>query len=186
LWVRASLVAALLTLAVWLTTGHLDRVSNEHRLSAIASLIAGRPVHVQCPGLLNLDPSWDGDEGYVDFDAYGHPGDTAHLARSVCSELDALAEGGRADVLRCVACGTPDAVKLALAVDVLSHESFHLRGISDEAVTECHALAEIPRTSVRLGTTLAQGKDLATLDRETNYLDLPPRYRIDCSTLPGL
>ena len=181
LWVRATIVVAFAALTAWLTAVHLDRVGNQRRLSAIASEIAGRPVKVHCPGVLARHIEYDIVEGSVEFDAQGRPSDTTDLRPGPCAELDALAEGRRADVLRCVACGSPAAVRLAMAVDVLTHESFHLAGIADEAVTECHSLAAMARTAERLGATPAQAADLAALQRRSNYALMPDRYRMDCA-----
>lgn len=176
---------AALSAATWLLATHLDRVHNERRLSTIATQIAGRPVKVHCPGVLARHLSYDIVEGSVRFDAQGRPGDTADLQGKPCAELDALAEGRRDDVLRCIACATPAAVDLAMAVDVLTHESFHLAGIADEAETECRALAEMARTAQRLGATRAQGAALADLERRTNYVNMPDRYHTDCAAITG-
>jgi hypothetical protein len=124
--------------------------------------------------------SWDIVEGSVRFDAQGRPGDVAELRAKACAELDALAEGRRTQVLRCVttsrACG-PAADDLAMAVDVLSHEAQHLAGVADEAVAECRSLQTLGMAAQRLGATPEQGAALAAHERRTNYLRLPDRYR---------
>jgi hypothetical protein len=185
LWVGATIVAAVLGMTAWLVAVHADRMVNERRLSAIASQIAGRPVKVHCPGILARHVDYEFAAGTVMFDAQGRPSDTTHLSKTPCAELDALAEGRRADVLRCVACGSPAATALAAAVDALTHESFHLSGIADEATTECHSLAGMAWTAERLGATAEQAGELADLERRTNYLRMPDAYRRDCSTVTG-
>jgi hypothetical protein len=185
LWVRATIVALVVSLTAWLVAVHLDRTGNERRLSAIASQIAGRPVKVHCPGVLARHVEYEVAGGTVMFGADGRPADVTHLAQTPCGELDALAEGHRADVLRCIACGSPAAVRLAWAVDTLTHESFHLSGISDEATTECHALATMAWTAQQLGATAEQGAELAALERVATYPQMPELYRMDCSTVTG-
>jgi hypothetical protein len=145
---------------------------------------------VHCPGVIGHALSWDTVEGTVQFDPEGRPANVTDLRAPVCDELDALTEGDRADVLRCLDatpedCGTP-AENLAMAVDVVTHESFHLAGLMDEAVTECHSLGEMARTAQRLGTTAAEGAALADVARRDLYPYLPDRYRMPCpAAAPG-
>jgi hypothetical protein len=184
LWVRAPLLLALVALSAWLIAVHLERVGNEHRLSAIASQIAGRPVKVHCPGIVERKLfAPDTVEGTVQFGADGKPSDTTDLRATPCAELDALAEGRRAAVLRCVSCGGAAAEQLAWSVDVLTHESFHLAGISAEAITECRAMARMAWTAQQLGATAEQAAELADLERRATYPRMPDAYRMDCSTL---
>jgi hypothetical protein len=111
----------------------------------------------------------------------------AELRARACAELDAIAEGRRARVLACVAdrgvlCG-PDAEAAAMAVDVVTHESFHLAGFLDEAQTECHALQTMAWTAQRLGATPEQARALARVQVATNYPKMPDRYRLPGCTL---
>ena len=184
LWVRATLVASVVALSAWLIAVHLDRVGNEHRLAAIASQIAGRPVMVHCPGIIERNVfAPDTVDGTVQFDADGEPSDTTDLRATPCAELDALAEGRRAGVLRCVACGGPAAERLAFAVDTLTHESFHLAGISAEALTECRAMARMAWTAQQLGASAEQAAQLADLERRVNYPRMGDAYHMDCTAV---
>ena len=111
-------------------------------------------------------------------------------ARAHPPELDALAEGRRAGALARLeaggACGQ-EADDIALAVDVLAHESWHLAGVMDEALTECRAVQTIVWTAQRLGTTPSQGRALAQRYLETWYPRLPTRYRAaNCASGSGL
>jgi hypothetical protein len=188
--VKAALVVVPLALATWLLVSHLDRVHLQQRLGLVASQIAGRPVRVHCPGVIGHALSWDTVEGTVQFDPGGRPADVTDLRAPVCDELDALTEGDRAGVLACLRatpedCGAP-AVALAEAVDTVTHESFHLSGIMDEAVTECHSLGEMARTAQRLGATAAEGAALADVARREIYPYLPSRYQMTCpAAAPG-
>jgi hypothetical protein len=181
LWVRAIVVALLVGAPGWWLLRFHDRRVNEHRLAAVASVIAGRPVSIHCPGPIAGALAWDFLEGSVQFDSQGRPSDTADLRAGACAELDAFAEGRRRGVLECLGAGRADcgqaAVSLAMAVDVVTHESFHLSGILDEADTECHSLKTMAWTAERLGATPAQASALAWLELHTNYQLMPDRYR---------
>jgi hypothetical protein len=173
--VKLALVAIAVGFPAWWLMQRQDRVANEARLSAVASTIAGRDVKVRCPGVRGRMFSWDTVEGSVRFDAEGRPSDEARLRIFTCTELDALAEGRRAEAL---ACGSgPACDDLALAVDVLAHESFHLAGFIDEAETECHAIHTLAWTAQQLGATAEQGRALTQRYLETGYLQLPARYQ---------
>jgi hypothetical protein len=66
---------------------------------------------------------------------------------------------------------------VTIAVDVLAHESFHLRGIMDEAETECRSLRAMAWTAQRLGATPAQGRAMATAQYTGAYQQMPDAYR---------
>ncbi len=179
--VKLALVAALLGAAGWWLADRLDVRGNEQRLSAIASQIAGREVRVDCPGPIGRLFGWDIVEGSVRFDADGTPHDETKLRKQSCAELDALAEGERAKELACIgrtaiACGRHGR-ETVTAVDVLAHEAWHLRGIRDEAVTECRSLQTIAWTAQQLGATPQQGHAMARAQYDGGYRDLPARYR---------
>src|SRR5687767_10947557 len=155
LWVKLTVSALVVTALAWWVADRQDRVGNERRLSAIASEIAGREVSVRCPGLLGRLLGWDVVEGSVRFGADGKPADETKIRRQSCAELDALAEGRRDEELECIgrtaiACGR-HGPETAMAVDVLAHESWHLRGVRDEAVTECRSLQTMAWAAQRLG-----------------------------------
>ena len=161
-WLKVSLASVIVVTASWWLMERRDQVGNEHRLGAIASEIAGRPVRVSCPGPVGSLFPWDDVAGKVEFG-----GDVAHLTAPVCAELDALAEGRRAQRLS----------DTAFAVDVLAHESWHLRGVRDEAITECHAMATLAWTARRLGATPERAAEMERVYRERVYPLLGEAYR---------
>jgi hypothetical protein len=178
--IRIAAAAILLVTAGWWVADRHDRTTNEHRLAAIASQIAGRDVKVHCPGPIGRVFSYDIVEGSVRFDAGGSPADETKLRKEACAELDALAEGRRAAQLACAerspSCGD-DAQRVAGAVDVITHESFHLNGIADEGLAECNSLQTMAWTATQLGATQEQGRALARLNFETGYPQMPDQYR---------
>jgi hypothetical protein len=181
LWVKGSVSLVLLAATAWWVLDRVDRVGNEARLSEVASQIAGREVAVRCPGPLGRLFGWDIVEGSVRFDAAGRPADETKLRKTSCAELDALAEGRRAKELACterarILCGRRGA-ELAMAVDVLAHESFHLRGIRDEAQTECSSLQTMATTAQRLGASAPAGAALARGQYAETYPLMGEAYR---------
>ena len=66
---------------------------------------------------------------------------------------------------------------MTLAVDVLTHEAFHLRGILDEAETECRSLQAMAWTAQRLGATPEQGRAMASAQYTGTYPLMPDAYR---------
>jgi len=185
-WVKAMVALVLVGgPGWWIATTH-DRHVNQSRLARIASQIAGREVGVRCPGVLGrVGSNFDTAAGTVQFDADGNPADKTKLRQKPCAELDALAEGRRGEQLACVerstSCGD-DAQAVAHAVDTVTHESCHLAGVIDEAVTECFALQTMAWTAQQLGVTAAQARGLARLEWETTYTQLPDQYRTgDCA-----
>jgi hypothetical protein len=174
IWVKLTISAVVVTALVWWVADRQDRRGNERRLSAIASQIAGRDVRVKCPGPVGRLLGWDIVEGSVRFGADGKPADETKIRKKSCAELDALAEGRRENEL---VLGR-DTV---MAVDVLAHESWHLRGVIDEAETECRSLQTMAWTAQRLGATAEQGHAMARAQYTGAYLQMPEAYRSgDC------
>jgi hypothetical protein len=181
LWLKLSVSAVLLAAMAWWVLDRADRVGNEARLSAVASRIAGRAVHVHCPGPIGRVFGGEIVEGSVRFDAAGRPANETKLQALSCDELDALAEGRRGQELACteragILCGRHGR-DLALAVDVVTHESFHLQGIADEAQTECASLQTMASTAQQLGATPEQGAALARGQFNEAYPLMPDVYR---------
>jgi hypothetical protein len=181
LWVKLTIAAVVVAAAAWWIADRQDRRGNERRLSAIASQIAGRDVRVSCPGPIGRLFGWDIVEGSVRFGADGKPFDETKIRKQSCAELDALAEGRRRKELECIArtaiaCGRHGR-ETVMAVDVLAHESWHLRGIMDEAVTECRSLQTMAWTAERLGATAEQGHAIALAQYTGAYDEMPEAYR---------
>jgi hypothetical protein len=181
IWVKLTAASALAIALAWWSMDWRDRRGNERRLGAIASQIAGRHVDVHCPGPISRLIGWDIVEGSVRFDADGKPHDETKIRETSCAELDALAEGRRSKELECVgrtnlACGRHGR-ETVMAVDVLAHESWHLRGVIDEAETECRSLQTMAWTAEQLGATPEQGRAMALAQYEGMYQEMPEPYR---------
>ena len=190
LWLKLTASVVLLAATAWWVLARHDRIGNERRLSAIASEIAGRAVEVHCPGPIARVFGGSTAEGRVKFDATGKPAAETELQETSCAEVDALAEGRRAKELECSArakilCGRRGA-ELAMAVDVVTHESFHMRGIRDEAETECASLQRMATTAQRLGATAERGAALAHGQFTEAYPQMGEVYRSGACKGPTL
>ena len=154
------------------------RAPTERTLSAAASELAGRPVHVRCQSLWSdLFSVGRGNLGEVQFDASGRPSDSTTLTRGTCAHMGRFLSTHGAD-LDCLANvdwnrfswpaahGDP-CVETALAegqaVVTLTHESMHLRGWNDEATAQCYAVQEVAWMVARLGGDPRAGTGLARL-----------------------
>jgi hypothetical protein len=181
LWFKLTVSALLVAAIGWWAADRQDRVGNERRLSVIASQISGRDVHVRCPGPLRRVFGWEIREGSVRISPEGQPVDWTRISKQSCAELDALAEGRRDKVLECtgrtaIACGRHGR-EAVMAVDVLSHESWHLNGIIDEDETECRSLQTVAWTAQQFGATEAQGRAMARAQYDGVYREMPEQYQ---------
>ncbi|MGZ8794025.1 MAG: hypothetical protein ACXW0F_05220 [Gaiellaceae bacterium] len=138
------------------------------RFSTEASRVAGKPVRIRC------DESGDyvGAVQHADGVAVVG-GDLAYLTPERCLDLYRLAFKGEVRSNR-----------TGLAIAVLAHEAWHLRGEADEGTTECYAL----QSGVELGQRLGLSADDArrTMRRQLVENSLrarsSPEYRLppDC------
>lgn len=163
---RPVAVGALLLMALGLGALEYRAQAAERRLGQVASELAGRSVHVRCEGffgeLVDIGP----ELGTVRFNADGTPTDRTDLIRSACQDLKDYAGGDRELDL--------DA---AYAVHTLAHEAVHLRGVRNEAQTECISLQLTAETARHLGATAAEGQALAEFYWREVYHRLPREYQ---------
>lgn len=117
------------------------RSDAEARFSSEASLVAGKPVTVRCDESGDYVGAVQHADGVA---AVG--GELAYLTPERCLDLYRLAFK---DEVR--------SNRTARAVAVLAHEAWHLRGVADEATTECYAL----QTGVDLGRRLGLSAETA-------------------------
>ena len=181
-WAKAAVAAVLLIPSVAWLVDRQDRVSLQNRLAPIASEIAGRQVGVRCPGVFGrlLAPG-DTAAGVVSVDAEGRVSDHTDLRTATCKELDALVDGGRERQLACAerssSCGD-DVQTLAWAIGTVAHEAIHLRGILDEALTECYAMQYLAFAAQRLGATPRRPATSRVLHAETSPGKMPDQYQV--------
>ena len=130
------------------------REENENRLALVASAVASRDVAVSCPGffarLVEITPN----AGWVDFDQHGKPGDKTSLSAATCRGLERVWRGDQRS-FGCLINGScdEDAMRAVWGVVTLAHESWHLRGVTDEAMTQCYAIQTVEQVARRLGVS---------------------------------
>jgi len=162
---------------------HRTLQADEAELARIATVIAGRDVRISCPGTLATLTEASAQDGSVLFSSEGTPADEAKLSGDTCSKLRSFLHGdiGGLDCLaRHQACplGVREA---AIAVNVLSHEAWHLAGVRDEAVTQCYALQTNATTALQLGAGRDDARAIATFVVREVQPVLPADYRSsDC------
>ena len=111
------------------------------RYSQEASRIAGKPVTIRCDEAGEFVGAVQHADGVA---AVG--GELAYLTPERCLDLYRLAFKGEVRFNQG-----------ARAIAVLAHEAWHLRGVSDEGLTECYAL----QSGVTLGERLGVSADTA-------------------------
>lgn len=184
----AIAAAVLLLLAGWGWTVRAQRLHVERRAAEAASQVAGRPVQVRCPGQLRRRLANELHDGSVRFEG-GQPADETRLTGRVCDGLARLIDEGAGLELSCLqldACSAGD-TSVAYAVAVLAHESVHLRGVIDEAATECEAVRRSAGVAQTLGATPQAASFIADWQFSVAGDHLPERYRssADCRLEPA-
>jgi hypothetical protein len=144
----------------------------EGELSAVATRLVGLPVTVHCETVGEELVATDQDLGFVSWGSDGRPERHTIIKREPC---DALAEYLGSDHAR----PSEDEVR---AVHVLSHESRHMAGETDEARTECQAMQRDAAAARLLGADAAQARRLARSYWLVEYPRMPDGYRNgDCA-----
>jgi hypothetical protein len=154
---------------------HEERVREQDQLAAIASDLAGRKVGVRCPSFAAGLVDVHGEAGRVQFDENGRPANHTDLSPQTCKALrhldtvdfTCLDRGG---------CGFEE-FAAGWAAHTLAHESFHLRGLQDEAVAECYALQNTAFVAERLGVPTRQAGELQHWVYERGYSNEPTEYQ---------
>ena len=110
------------------------REENENRLALVASEVALRDVDVSCPGfwtrLVEITPN----AGWVDFDEHGRPSDETSLSATTCRGLERVWRRDQTSFACLIGGGCDeDTLRAVYGIVTLAHESWHLRGIVNEA-----------------------------------------------------
>ncbi len=112
------------------------------------------------------------------------PADETKLTGRICDGLGRLIDRGPALDLSCLqldACSKDD-TSVAYGVAVLTHESVHMRGVMDEAATECEAVKRSAGVAQALGATPQAAAYIADWQFSVADDQLPENYRTtaDC------
>jgi hypothetical protein len=158
---RIALVL-LVPIIVFSAWQYARREQNENRLALAAGAVALRDVDVSCPGfwtrLVEITPN----SGWVAFDEHGRPSDEAELSAATCESLERVWRGKERS-FRCLLTGGCGEQTLAAVSGIvtLAHESWHLRGIADEARTQCYAVQSVELVARQLGVAEADARAIA-------------------------
>lgn len=162
-WVATALLVALATAAIipW-----LRRLDLERRLSAAASAMVGTAVDVNCQTFGGAFFDAGADLGYVHFGRDGSPVRSALIKREQCRALSSYLDSSKRPVR--------DEV---VAVHVLTHETIHMSGVTNEAQAECLALQRNAEMGRLLGASPDEASDLAVTYWRRIYPHVPAEYR---------
>jgi hypothetical protein len=135
---------------------------NERRLALVATELAQRDVGVDCPGfftrLIEITPN----AGWVEFDHQGLPADSTHLSAATCRSLERIWRAEEPPSFSCLrSLCERETLELVAGVVTLAHESWHLRGVTNEAQTQCYAIQSAELVALRLGVAPPDARALA-------------------------
>lgn len=139
----------------------------EHRLGVAASAIGGSKDTVHCQTLGQAAIDMGPELGYVKFGANGVPEHHALIKIQQCHLISKWMSSDHRHPSR-------DEV---IAVHVLTHETMHMSGTTDEAVTDCRAMQRDAAMARKLGADPADALALAVRYWHEVYPDMPDAYR---------
>ena len=142
----------------------------EHTLQHAASQVAGEPVHVDCQTSGQTWMDAGAELGYVKWGPGGVPEHRTLLKYDPCTDLRSWLSSNKND----------PRLDQVIAVHVLTHETMHMVGITDEAQAECAAMQRDAAMAVALGATPAEGQTLAHRYWLEVYPRMPDGYTGGC------
>jgi hypothetical protein len=157
--VRLAVLVLLLPLLLYSAWQFHRREQNEGRLALVASEIALRDVDVSCPGFWTRLVEVTPNAGWVDFDEHGRPSDETSLSAATCRSLERVWRGKERSFACLVSGGCDqDTLGAVSGIVTLAHESWHLRGIVEEARTQCYAVQTTEAVARALGISHADAR----------------------------
>jgi hypothetical protein len=159
-------VVVLSLLAIAAATPTYLRHREEDKLSAVASQLAGAHSTVHCQTFGQVFFQVGGELGFVKYGPGGVPDHHTTIMHGPCSALRSYLHSNKRRP-------SDDEV---VAVHVLTHESMHMRGITNEADAECAAVQRDEETAQLLGADPASARLLARLYWLEDYPRMPTSY----------
>lgn len=159
-----------LVLALCFAVPMLLQARLEHRLEAAASRVAGGPVDVYCQDLGEAFVDVGSELGYVAWGPDGIPERSTLLKIEVCADLRAWLGSSKAEP-------TLDQV---VAVHVVTHETMHMAGHTNEARAECAAVQRDAVMAAALGASPVEAQALAQRYWTEVYPRMPDEYVGGC------
>ena len=143
------------------------RARLEGRLAGAASEVAGMAVEVHCQSFGQAFTDVGSELGYVKWGPDGVPERRTLIKRDQCGDLSDYLKSDKESPPR-------DQV---VAVHILSHETVHMMGETNEAVTECLAMQRNSEMAQALGATPEQARALSAAYWSDVYPTMPNDYR---------
>jgi hypothetical protein len=159
-------VVLLIALAAACITPGMLWARTERRLSTAASALIGAHVVVHCETFGAALTDAGAELGYVKYGADGVPEHQTLIKRDQCAALSRYLHSNKRHP-------SWDEIQ---AVHVLTHESMHMAGITDEAAAECAAVQRDVSLDELLGATPADARALAENYWTSQYPRLPDGY----------
>jgi hypothetical protein len=160
-------VSSCVVLAAVATFPIVDRATLESRLSHASSKLLGIHVQVRCQTLTGSALDMGRELGYVKWGPDGTPERKTLIKHDQCNDLDAYLDSNKQH---------PTAAQI-VAVHVLTHESMHMSGITNEAVAECYAVQRDAALAGVLGASASAAHALAVSYWDVVYPNMPDNYR---------
>jgi len=145
----------------------------ESRLQDAASVVAGGPVAVHCQTAGETWTDAGAELGYVRWGPGGVPERRTLIKYDACADLRSWLSSDKQD----------PRLDQVVAVHVLTHETMHMTGLTDEAHAECAAMQRDAAMAEELGATHAQAQALAHRYWLEVYPRMPDGYTGGCG--PG-
>jgi hypothetical protein len=145
--------------------------NEETRLSHAASVLSGTKATVHCQSGTGEWVDVGNELGFVKYGPDGVPEHSTLIKHAQCGLLASYLGGGR---------DHPSLDEIT-AVHVLTHESMHISGITNEAQAECAAVQRDYQTAMLLGANDRQAQFLTRAYWHGVYPYMPDDYRTaDC------
>jgi hypothetical protein len=148
----------------------------ERRISAAASAIGGIDASVHCQNAGEASFDLGPELGYVKFGVNGVPEHHALIKWEPCHKLAGWIGSDHEHASQAE----------VIAVHVLTHETMHMAGSTDEAVTECRAMQRDTAMARRLGADPTAARALAVRYWREVYPRMPDNYRTAACRPGGL
>lgn len=145
----------------------------EHRLEGAAGRVAGGPVQVHCQTFGQAFVDAGAELGFVAWGPDGIPERSTLIKFDVCADLRSWL----------LSSGTDPSQDQVIAVHVLTHETMHMVGITNEAHAECAAVQRDAAMAEALGASPLEARDLARRYWTEVYPRMPDGYVGGCG--PG-
>jgi hypothetical protein len=162
-------LAALAVPLLFLGYGERQWVNAEHAFTTASRVVAPNGPGIRCQRLGDTFTYAGAELGHVDWNADGGPTGPAMISYETCGHLT---DYWKADAVG-KAVPTFDEI---VAVHVLSHESVHMAGEHNEALTDCRAMQLDTQVAEALGATPSSAHTLAAAYYAQVYPQMPSAY----------